>query len=93
MKKGALTDDPDIGTQAGPIIRRNRNDRGPQREEVQAINEQTQEEAQQEERREQLWSQPFGDTRDNTETIDSHIVRIITQNINTFPKVGTIKQD
>ena len=93
MKRGALTDEPDIGTQADPIMRRNLEARGLREEEVQYTIEQTEAEAQQEEQKDERWSQPFGDARDKTEIIDTHIVRLITQNINTFPKVGTTKQD
>ena len=35
----------------------------------------------------------YGDERERTEATEDHLVRIITQNINTFPKMGTLKQD
>ena len=35
----------------------------------------------------------YGDRRDRTETVEDHLVRIMTQNVNTFPNIGTIKQD
>ena len=79
MKRGALTDEPDIGTQADPIMRRNLEARGLREEEVQYTIEQTEAEAQQEEQKDERWSQPFGDARDKTEIIDTHIVRLITQ--------------
>ena len=45
-----------------------------------------------EEERDEKWEQPYGDQWDPASRVEDHIVRIMTQNISTFPKVGTLKQ-
>ena len=43
--------------------------------------------------RDKKWEQRYGDERDHASEVEEHIVRIMTYNIGTFPKRGTIKQD
>ena len=54
---------------------------------------QTEAEAERSEERNVRWMRHYGDRRDKTHEVEEHLVRIMTQNINTFPKLGTIKQD
>ena len=54
---------------------------------------QTDEGAERAEERNKRWMRHYGDARDKTHMVEEHLVRIMTHNINTFPKVGTIKQD
>ena len=44
-------------------------------------------------RRDEEWETPYGDTRDKEEKEEDHIVRIITCNVGSFPKIGSVKQD
>ena len=79
-----------IGKARGPERRRNQGARALHEAKER---EQTEEEAEAEEARHERWMQHYGDKREKTKEVEEHLVRIMTYNINTFPKVGTIKQD
>ena len=43
--------------------------------------------------RDDKWEKRYGDTRDQESETEEHLVRILTYNIGSFPRRGTIKQD
>ena len=43
--------------------------------------------------RDEKWEKHYGDQRDAKDKVEDHLVRILTYNIGSFPKIGSIKQD
>ena len=43
--------------------------------------------------RDEKWETQYGDKRDPASKVEDHIVRILTMNISSFPRMGSLKQD
>ena len=46
-----------------------------------------------EEERDRKWATPYGDKKGDRERNEQHLVKIMTYNVGSFPKIGTVKQE
>ena len=56
------------------------------------IENKRQKQIEKEEERDQKWATPYGDKKGDQERHEKHLVKIMTYNVGSFPKIGMVKQ-